>query len=168
VVQLALLAQNVPDEAIKKGIIDKDMVAFGFSPDGLSILIPYADDVQNLRDEIFATSGAMGPMVAGASVEGARSEAARIMIYNASSDPNLGARAQAFLQAQGLNVVGVTAVSQSAASLVDHSGSPYAVKYLFELLKLNPNRFSIKFDPNASVDLELILGDDILRLGVFP
>ncbi|MFM8321229.1 MAG: LCP family protein [Chloroflexota bacterium] len=170
VVQLALMAQNVPEENIKRGIIDKDMVAFGFSPDGLSILIPYADDVQNLRDSIFATSGSLNPQVPGDALQQAQTEAAGILLLNGSSDPGFGDRAATFLRSKGLNVAQVAQAERatSASTLVDRTGSPYALRYLVELFNLPSSRISIQFDPAASPGLVLTLGDDLLRAGIIP
>ena len=91
VIRLALLAQSVPEESIKRGIINKDNVFFGETPDGQSILIPIPDDIQNLRDEIFATGGAIGPQLPGTPQEQMKTEAARLAVYDGSGDPTWAA-----------------------------------------------------------------------------
>ncbi len=170
VVQLALMAQTVPEESIKRGIINKDNVFFAESPDGLSILIPIPDDIRNLRDEIFASSGSLGPQLPGSSQEQMRAEAARIALYNGSSDPGLGTRATNALRNQGANITqtGNADKNYPGTTIIDHTGSPYAVKYLVELLGIPQARIQVVFDPTGPADLELYLGDDLLRSNVFP
>jgi LCP family protein required for cell wall assembly len=170
VVQLALIAQSVPEENIKRGIINKDNVFFAESPDGLSILIPIPDDIRSLRDEIFASAGSLGPQVAGSAVEQMRAEAARLAIYNGSSDPGLGTRAVNFLRGQGANVTqsGNADRNYPGTTIVDHTGNPYALKYLVELLGIPQGRIQVVFDPTAPADLEIYLGDDLLRSNIFP
>ncbi len=169
VVKLALLAQSVPEDKIQQAIINKDNVQFAFSPDGLSILIPIPDDIHNLRDQLFATSSSLGPQVPGSPQEQMRTEAARIIIYNGSGDPGMGARAEAYLKGFGANVIQVTQSAQQAAtSIVDHRGSPYAVKTLVDLLHIGSMRIKLEFDPAASTDVELYLGSDLVQSGWIP
>ncbi len=170
VLQLALLAQSVPEEKIARGIIDKDMVAFGFSPDGLSILVPYSDDVQALRDRIFAGTGSLAPMTAGDAQAQMKAEAARVTIYNASSDSGFGQRVAAYLQAQGVVVAQTAAADRSSAMTIitDHRGAPFAMRYLVELLKIPATRIHIDFKPGADWEIALVVGDDLLRSGVIP
>jgi LCP family protein required for cell wall assembly len=170
VIRLALLAQSVPDAGIKKGIINKDNVFFGNSPDGLSILIPIPDDIQNLRDEIFAASGAIGPQLPGSPQEQMKAEASRLAVYDGSGDPSLGGRAVEYLRGLGANVTQTGAADRaySGTTIVDHTGNPYVVKYLVELLKIAPGNIQVKFDPNSTVDVELFLGTDLARLNIVP
>jgi LCP family protein required for cell wall assembly len=170
VISLALLAQSVPDEGIKRGIINTDNVFFGNSPDGLSILIPIPDDIQNLRDEIFATAGAIGPQVPGSPQEQMRTEAARLAVYDGSSDSSLGGRAVEYLRSQGANVTQTGAADRaySGTRIVDHTGNPYLVSYLVELLQIAPANINVEFDPNAAADVELYLGADLARLNIVP
>ena len=170
VIRLALLAQSVPEESIKRGIINKDNVFFGETPDGQSILIPIPDDIQNLRDEIFATGGAIGPQLPGTPQEQMKAEAARLAVYDGSSDPNLGGRAVEYLRSLGANVTQTGAADRAYAgsTIVDHTGNPYVVKYLVELLHIAPGNIYVEFDPNSAVDVELYLGSDLARLNIVP
>jgi LCP family protein required for cell wall assembly len=161
-IKLSLLAKDVPDEAIKRGLIDKGDVFFGNSPDGLSILIPIPDDIINLRDQIFASAGAIGPQTPGSTQEQMKAESARIIIYNGSSDPALGDRTAEYLRGQGANIVQVGVANQAyaATTVIDHTGSPYALKYLAELMQIGSGRIVIDFNPSAASDVELFLGAD--------
>jgi LCP family protein required for cell wall assembly len=162
VIKLALLAKDVKDQDIQRGVIDKDNVYFGNSPDGLSILIPIPDDIHILRDQIFATSGSLNPQTPGNPQEQMKAEAAKIAIYNGSGDASLGTRTADYLRSQGANVSLVTNADQAYASstIVDHTGNPFALKYLVELMGIASGRISIKFDPSNQADIELYLGSD--------
>jgi polyisoprenyl-teichoic acid--peptidoglycan teichoic acid transferase len=170
VIRLALLAQSVPEQSIKRGIINKDNVFFGETPDGQAILIPIPDDIQNLRDGIFATGGAIGPQLPGAPQEQMKTEAARLAVYDGSGDPSLGGRTVEYLRGLGANVTQTGAADRpySGTTIVDHTGNPYVVKYLVEQLHIAPTNITVKFDPSNSVDVELYLGSDLARLNIVP
>jgi LCP family protein required for cell wall assembly len=161
-IKLALLAKDVPEENIKRGVIDKGDVFFGFSPDGLSILIPIPDDISNLRDEIFASSGSIGPQTGGNTQERMKTESARVLLYNGSSDPALADRTADFLRSQGMNILQVQNAPQNYGSttVIDHTGNPYALQYLKDLMGIAPGKILIEFDPNAAADLEVFIGAD--------
>jgi polyisoprenyl-teichoic acid--peptidoglycan teichoic acid transferase len=161
-IKLALLAQTVPEENIQKAIINKDNVFFGFSPDGLSILIPIPDDIHLLRDQIFASSGSISPQTPGNSQEQMKTEGAKIAIFNGSNSPDLGSRTGDYLRNQGANIIQIGNANQAyaATTIVDHTGNPFALKYLVELMKIPNGKISIQFDPNSSYDIELFLGND--------
>jgi hypothetical protein len=169
VVRLALLAQEVPAENIQRGVIDKDNVHFGESPDGLSILIPIPDDIHALRDRIFASSGSIGPQAPGDALTRVKAEGARVAIYNGSGVPGLAERAATALRAQGVNVVqAVDGESYAASVVVDRSGSPYVLTYLMDLLKIGQGNIKIDFQLGGASDLDLYLGADAARANVFP
>jgi len=167
-VKLALMASEVQEENIQRGVIDKGDVFFGNSPDGLSILIPIPDDIHTLRDQIFATSGSIGPQVPGTPAEQMKAEAARIAVYNGSGDSSLGTRTADYLSKQGANVVQVANASQAypSTAIIDHTGNPYALKYLVELMGIANGKITITFDPNSQADIELYLGNDWASKGI--
>jgi LCP family protein required for cell wall assembly len=167
-IKLALMAKDVPEQSILRGVIDKSNVFFGNSPDGLSILIPIPDDIHNLRDQIFATSGSISPQVPGNPAEQMKTEAARIAIYNGSGDSSLGTRTADYLTKQGANIVQVANADQaySSTTIIDHTGNPYALKYLVELMGIANGKITIKFDPNSQADIEVYLGNDWASKGV--
>jgi LCP family protein required for cell wall assembly len=170
VIRLALLAQSIPEESIKRGIINKDNVFFGTTPDGQSILIPIPDDIQNLVDEIFAAGGAIGPQLPGTPQEQMKAEAAQLAVYDGSGDPSLGSRSVEYLRGLGANVTQTGAADRAynGTTIIDHTGNPYIVKYLVELLRIAPGNINVDFDPNSSVDVELYLGTDLARLNIVP
>jgi LCP family protein required for cell wall assembly len=164
-VKLALIASQVPDENIKRGVIGKGHVLFGTSPDQLAILIPLADKIHALRDEIFASSGALGPQTPGTGLEQMLAEAARVTVTNQSGTAGLANRTQQFLTSQGLSITGVSEPleGQSQTILIDHSGKPFTTRYLVDLIGINPANIQFDEDPGLGVDIELILGADWAR-----
>lgn len=158
--RLALLAREIPRENIQQGAIDYSMVLIAKSPDGLDILIPLPDKIRELRDQIFAAGGALRPLAQGEPLALAQAEGARLSVMNAAGVGGLAARTGECLSGQGMNVVHVGDPTEwpSSTILIDHSGKPYTLKYLMGLFGVAPNQVRIRFDPNASADVEIILG----------
>jgi hypothetical protein len=170
VIKLAALAVEIPDGQISKGIIDESSVVFGKSPDGLDILIPIPDKIHLLRDQIFAASGGLGPETPGDSQQRMQTEGARIVVYNGSNVPGLAERTAEYLRSQGANIVQVTNADQYYVNttVVDLSGSPYALKFLVDLMGISPAKIYLHFDPNSSADINLYLGDDWASQNTLP
>ncbi|RME05958.1 MAG: LytR family transcriptional regulator [Anaerolineae bacterium] len=160
-IRLAVLAASIPRENIRSGVIDTNYVAFGWSPDNLSILVPYPDRIRVLRDEIFATSGSLSPLTPGDDRERMLQEAARIAVLNGSSDPGKAERVAAELRAEGAQVVEVGAADgyYTASVLLMHVGRPYTLRYLVQRYGVQPHNLRFEYDPSAPYDLALILGD---------
>lgn len=162
VIKLALLAKDVPQESIQSGVLGKDTVLFGESPDKLSILIPIPDKIHLVRDKIFAASSSLGPQAPGDAQAQMKAEGARLVVLNGSAQDGLSTRTAEYLRAQGANIAQVGNADQASGItyIVDYTGNPYMLKYLSELLKLPEGRILSRYDPNSSVDVELVLGND--------
>lgn len=169
VIQLALLAQSVPGESIQRGQIGKNSVIFAKSPDGLDILIPVPDQIMLERDLVFASSG-LGPETAGNAEEQMRAEAAKIGLYNGTADPAVLSRTSEYLQGKGANLAQSGAANQSytTTTIIDHTGNPYALRYLVDLLGISPFRIIFDFNLNSPVDVEVFLGSDWANRMTFP
>jgi LCP family protein required for cell wall assembly len=161
-IRLALLAQQVPDGAIQRGVLDQKYVVFGRSPDNLSILIPIPDKINNLRDELFASGAGLGPLTNGYPAERMQAESASLAIYNGSRENGLASRLGDYLKEKGGNIVevGDAPEAYAATTIIDHTGSPYAMKYLVDLLGIVPSRIKIEYNPAAASDVEVYLGYD--------
>jgi LCP family protein required for cell wall assembly len=160
--RLGLLAREIPKESIQQGTIDYTMVLIGKSPDGLDILIPLPDKIRELRDQIFSASGTLSPMAQGDPVALMQAEGARVSVLNASGVTGLAAETGDYLTGQGMNVVNVGNPSEFPGTtvIIDHSGKPYALKYLMQLMNLSSAQIRIRFDPNAAADIEILLGPE--------
>ena len=161
-IKLSLLAKDVPAENIKQGVLGTGYTIFGRSPDNLSIVIPIPDKVHLLRDEIFATSGSLGPLTTGDSQQQMQSEGASLAIYNGSSESGLATASADYLKTKGANItlVGDADQSYAATTIVDHRGDPYTLKYLVDLFKISPNKIFLDYDASSSAAVELYLGND--------
>lgn len=170
VIQLALLAQTIPDQSIQRGIIGKESVMFGTSPDGLAILVPIPDKIGVLRDQVFTSSSSLGPQTPGTSQEQMQAEQAKIALYDASGNAGLLERTANYLRSQGANLASLAASDKryTSTTIILHTGDPYTLKYLVDLMKISSGRILFKFDPNSPVDVEIYLGIDWARNNSLP
>ncbi len=164
---LAALIKDIPKDKIKRGVIDNSMVTFGnVTLDGTNaqILKPIPDKIRELRDEIFATGGALSPLAKGAdALDLAKQEGATVSVLNGSSINGLANKTADYLKGFGINIVNTGNPNQipGYTVVIDHRGRPYMLKYLKELFKLNAGTQIVsKYDPSAAADIEIILGDD--------
>jgi LCP family protein required for cell wall assembly len=169
VIKLALLAIQVPDENIRRGVIDQKMVLFGRSPDNLAILIPIIDKIHVLRDEIFGTSGVLSPLTPGTAQERMAAENASLVIRNGSQTEDLGRRTRDYLFSQGANIQALEAGESSARTrIIDYTGNPHMVAFLAELMGVDSGQIEFSEDQNAGMDVVVILGDDWARNNSMP
>ncbi len=162
IVQLALLAQDIGTENIKRGVIGPpNYVTFSQSPDGQSIEIPVTDQIRVLRDEIFASGPAASPAAVSEDLgELVRQEKAKVIVKNGSTTEGLAGRTAEYLRSKGIDVVGEANADQvyTANTIIDYTGKPYTIKFLAEMFKVENARVLNRFDPNSQVDIEVILG----------
>ena len=170
-IKLGVLGMQIPQENIKKGVIDYTMMTIGTSPDGLDIFKPIPDKIRELRDEVFG-GGALSPMASGDLTTLLRDEGARVAVLNAGSGiPGLAQSAADFLTSQGMNVVvignpiehpefPISYYADGYTTVVDYSGKPYALRYLMSLMGLGSGQIQLKYTPNASADVVIFLRGD--------
>ncbi|MCG2784704.1 MAG: LCP family protein [Anaerolineae bacterium] len=163
-VELAVLLQQINPDDIKRGVIDYSMVLLDTTADGASIFKPIPDKIRELRDEIFTADGAASPIAKGTDLADLmRQENARILVRNGTYSEGLSLRSADYFKTFGANVVGADNASEvtTVTRIIDHSGSPYALQYFRDLFKLSSSsQVILSYDPNATVDVEIILGDD--------
>jgi len=162
-IQLAWLIKDISPDNIKRAGIGPDQVTFGTSPDGLSILKPIPDKIRVVRDEVFAEGGPLSPAaVSGDSQELVTEENARISVQNGTYTEGLATLTSQYLSSQGLNVTEETNAADiyNGSELIIYNGKPYTIKYLSELMGIPSSRIYNQYDPDAYVDLVVILGSD--------
>ena len=164
-IKLAVLAKGIPLENIKQGVIDNNMAIFANTTlDGVpaSVLRPVPDLIRILRDEIFTVNGPASPLAQGNLVALMQSEAARVRVTNNTYTGDLDIRTGNFLRAEGVQVleIGVPTGASNQTMLIVYSPKLYTLKYLANLFGLTSYRILMKFDPTASVDIEIRLGED--------
>ncbi len=166
VIRLAWLASEIPAENIHKSVFDvhKDFeYAVVETSDGRQdVIIPRPDRMRLVRDEIFATAGALAPMAA--EIDPARRveiENARVVLRDGSG-VGAGERAYALLMGQGVQIVetGAADTIYSRTRLIDYTGKPYTLAYVIGQLGIENPEVENRFDPQSPVDVEVILGQD--------
>lgn len=161
-IRLAWFAKDIPEEAIKHAIIGPEQVNFFKTPDGLDALKPMPDKIREVRDQIFADTRLESPLANLPAAEQMKAEGARVRVLNGSSLPGLASQTMEVLQQQGVNVVetGNADTFYNYTALFDYSGKPYTLKFLVELMGINPNYLYNRYDPTQSVDVVVIVGND--------
>jgi LCP family protein required for cell wall assembly len=170
-VQLAWLAQQIPEGDIKRGTIGEGHVTFHQSPDGDQVLKPRPTEIRILRDEIFTASGAVSPSAEDAeTVDLMKNENASISVMNGSGTPGLATRTADYLVAQGANVVSTGDAPEPyfVTTIISYKGNPYTIKYLVEIMPDSPPRIYNRYDPNSQVDFVIYLGADWANTNNMP
>jgi len=163
--RLAVLVRDIRLGDIKRGVIDYEMVTIDSSPDGLYIFKPIPDRIRVLRDEIFTSAGPLSPMATGDLTTLAQTEAARLNLLNGAYVPGLASSTGDYLTSLGLNVVAVGNTGEyNRTVIVLHTGKPYTVAFLVQILKLqSAAQVVVDFDPAAASDIDIYLGYDWIQ-----
>ncbi len=163
-VSLALLAQDIPRDQITQAVIDYHYVEEGILPGDppQSVLIPLRDKIRELVADLFTTSAAAAPVVVQADDPVARAaEGARVEVLNGAGVEGLAGRTADWLKGQGINVVSVDTASRSDypnSVIVVYTTKPYTAYWLQKTF--NVTTVLNGADPNSSVDVQIILGQD--------
>ena len=185
VLQLALLAQKIPKESIKQAVIGTDDTELTMSADGQSILMPIPENIRITRDLIFATDGPVAhvetvPLAANPELlspipdasailtpfadSGVQmaAEQARIVVQNGTQTGGLAERVGEYLRSLGMNVISTGNADQqtSQITLIDYSGKPYTLQFLAEMMQVPNGQIFSSYDPNATGDIAIVLGDN--------
>lgn len=173
VIQLAWLAKDIPSENINQGIIGEKQVNFGKSPDGLDVLKPLPDQIRLLRDEIFIPAGAFNPAMDPNAdpLTLMVQENSAINILNGTFTPGLAGRTMEYLQGLGANVIGTNDASDKPypfTMIYDHTGNPYTIQYLVELMQISKFRVLSRFNPESQADVTVIVGNDWANANPMP
>jgi hypothetical protein len=164
--KLALLANEIPLESIKRGVIDNNMAVFAnVTLNGVpaSVLQPVPDRIRILRDEIFVPGGPVSPLAQGDLRTLMLANGARIRLVNNTYTAGLEERTASFLTAQGMQIVeyGVPTGASDHTVLIMYSSKLYALRYLVEIFGIGgSHQIIIQPDPAATVDIEIRIGED--------
>jgi hypothetical protein len=161
--RLGLLALEIDLENITIATIGIENVLLDTTPDGQKILKPIPSKIRSLRDQIFAPEEAISPALAGlTSAQLMQAEGAVVAVYNGTLTSGLGGSTRDYLISLGVNVsiADTAAELQPLTKVIDHTGNPYTLKFLIEIMGIQPNRVYFEYDPNYSVDVEVFIGND--------
>jgi len=170
-VKLGLLAGQISQDNIRRGVIGEQHVTVDWSVDGQYILIPIPDKIRLLRDEIFTPDAAANPISTIRSLaQLLEEEGARVTVLNGTTTPGLAASTTEMLTRAGINVIETGNADRlyPGSTIIDYSGKPNTLQFLIDELNINPARIFHSYDPQSSVDIEIILGDDWAENGDLP
>ncbi len=163
IIELALLAQDIPRDRIRSGVIDYQYVLeYSFTTnEGVlrQVLVPLRDKIRELRDELFAASaGLASPLQA--NLEAVKAEGARVQVLNGSGKPGLAGATTEWLRAQGLNVLepgNADRADYTSAVIIDYTGRPNTtVQWLAQVFGAASVVNSM--NPAGNVDVQVIVG----------
>lgn len=150
-VQLVMLAKDIPTEKIARLAIDETAVQPWTTPQGGSVVIPIRDRLRALREELF------NPVTAASTPE-----TGSVAIQNGTQTRGLAARAQTLIAGKGYAVAGIGDAPESAprTMILDKRGKRRLAERLARDLGLQNVVIFTSIDTNSPVDLILVLGDD--------
>jgi polyisoprenyl-teichoic acid--peptidoglycan teichoic acid transferase len=163
--KLGMLAKDIPIEGIRQGVIDTTMaIPADTTINGVpaNVLRPVPDLIRILRDEIFVPAGPLSPLAQGDPLTLMQADPARVRIINNTYSAGLEERTARFLTTQGLQVVeyGAPTGASNTTRLILYSSKLYALRYLTAAFGVGSNQIVIQPDPDATVDIEIRLGED--------
>ena len=162
IVQLALLAQDIPKENIRTAVIDYNYVINQTTPDGRQVLVPIREEIRKLRDDLFAPPPAPTPVIANLP-DLMRAEGARVAVYNGTAVFGLAGDTQTFLQRYGIDVTEVgnaDAATYRSTQIIDYGAHPNTTYYLVQLMGIPPLNVSNASSPPGDFDVLIIIGSD--------
>lgn len=163
-IRLGLLAKDIPLESIRKGAIGEEQIVFFTTPTGDQVLKPRPDAIRVLRDYVFGTVELSSPLSSMTPEERVTAENAIVALLNGSYTEGLAAKTADYLRSLGLNTpaenIGNAAEAVTFTTIIDYTGNPYTVQMLAQTLGVQENRVILQYNPNSSVDVEVVLGSD--------
>lgn len=161
-VQLALLAQDIPEEDIASTVIDYTYVYNEITPDGRQVLVPIRENIRALRDELFAPPAAPTPVIENLPALMAE-ENARVAVYNGTAVFGLAGDTQAYLEDFGITVSEIGNADSSTyqtSQIITYDTYPNTAQYLTQLMHIPPLNISSATNPDGDYDLLIIIGND--------
>ncbi len=171
-IALGLLALQVDKENISRGVIAPpnnvtlEKVLYG--GEEAEVLKPVPDQIRLLRDEIFTSTGAIGPSIEFEEpADAADQEGAQLAVLNGAGEEGLAGQTASLLRDLGFNVVEVSNADRMdypQTRVIDYTGNPYTTQYLMELMDLTQSQILLQSVPESDIDLALIIGYDWYEL----
>ena len=164
-VKLAVLARDISTKNIRNAVIDNTMLAYNnviLGGQRASIMKPLPDKIRVLRDEVFTSSGPIGPMAPGDPVSLMQADGARVRVLNGTSTDRLSTQTQSYLLRQGMRVteIGITKAA-TRTMIILYSPKLYTLRFLVDIFGINNTaQILIRPDPTQTVDIEVRLGKD--------
>lgn len=162
VIQLALLAQDIPTSSIRTYVIDYNYVYNQTTPDGQQVLVPLRDKIRELRDRIFTPPMIPTPVIENLPLR-IEEENARIAVYNGTPVFGLAGATQEYLLSLNLNVTEVGNADSAlyrTTQIIDYGSHPGTTLYLSQIMAVPPLNISTGSKPAGDFDVLVIIGND--------
>jgi polyisoprenyl-teichoic acid--peptidoglycan teichoic acid transferase len=164
-VKLAVLARDISTKNIRNAVIDNSMLAYDnviLGGQRASIMKPLPDKIRILRDEVFTSSGPIGPMAQGDPASLMQADGARVRVLNGTSTDQLSTQTQSYLLRQGMRVTEIGKTKAATRTMIIlYSPKLYTLRFLVDIFGItNTAQILIRPDPTQTVDIEVRLGKD--------
>jgi LCP family protein required for cell wall assembly len=171
-ISMGLLALQIPKENVNRGVIappnNVTLETVIYGGDEAEVLKPIPDQIRLLRDEIFTSTGAIGPSIDFEdAAAAAKQENARMAVLNGAGEEGLASRVADVMIELEFNVVEVTNADRMdypQTRVIDYTGNPYTTQYLMELMDLTQSQILFQALPDSQIDVALIMGYDWYQL----
>lgn len=166
IASLALLAKEIPEENIENKVIDQEYIADFYTrpEDNQQVLILNIEKFRELRDEMFYTPQPQQLSVPNAS-DLLANESARVAVQNGTPTEGLAKNTADYLTGKGVNVTVVgnaDRLDYGTTLIIDYTGKPYTAKWLADTFHVSSSSILAGNDPNSTVDVRVILGQDFI------
>jgi len=164
-VKLAVLARDISTKNIRNAVIDNSMLAYDnviLGGQRASIMKPLPDKIRILRDEVFTSSGPIGPMAQGDPASLMQADGARVRVLNGTSTDQLSTQTQSYLLRQGMRVTEIGKTKAATRTMIIlYSPKLYTLRFLVDIFGVtNTAQILIRPEPTQTVDIEVRLGND--------
>lgn len=162
IIQLAILARDIPDDKIRNEVIDYRYVYNETTSDGRQVLVPNRTAIRALRDELFTAITPPPPIIENLP-QLAQAEGARVFVQNGTPTFGLAADTQAYLTAHNVNVTEIgnaDSAEYPSTQIIDFGQHPSTVLYLTQLMGLPPLNATTSDLKGQDYDVLVILGAD--------
>ncbi|MFQ5617149.1 MAG: LCP family protein, partial [Anaerolineales bacterium] len=163
-IRLGLLAKDIPEENIKRGVIGTEHIILYTTPAGDQVLKPLPDKIRQVRDEVFGAFDLSSPLADLTLEERVQAEAAKIAVLNGTFTEKLASRTLGYLNSLGLSIpadnAGNAADTYIFTTIIDYTGNPHTIQLLAETFNVQSNRVLLRYDPASEVAIEVNLGSD--------
>ncbi|MBE2270998.1 MAG: LCP family protein [Anaerolinea sp.] len=161
---LASLAQEIPGENIRSGVINALYTTPQTNPNGDQVLILNYSAFRGLLQQVF---GEQEQLSQSDLRDRANAEGASVVVYNNTTTQGLASQTRDWLVSRGVSVLEIGNMPTPENSLTyirDYTGNPYTARYLAALLGLPPERIQSGGDGLTSADVMVVVGTDIQPL----
>lgn len=161
---LAVLAQDIPRENIRTGVINNLYVDLTTTPSGDQVLIPRYTAIRTLVQQVFSPPE---NLTLADLRERAEAENASIVVYNNTDISGLAGQTREWLASRGVAVEAVGNIPEPTGTTTiirDYTGKVWTARYLAALFGLPPEAIQPGADGLTTADVMVVAGPDIQTL----